>query len=131
MLTEAALKRVLATVEETRHGTRNRMALMLSYLAGLRVGEIAALTVKDVIDSEGKVREQIKLAAAITKGGHARVVFVSERLRREIERSWPIRCVSLWRSSTRTLASMERPRIAVAAGSSPSSPIPVSAPRSS
>lgn len=64
---------------------------MLSHLAGLRVGEIAALTVRDVIDSEGKVREQIRLAAAITKGGHARVVFVSERLRREIERyrkSW-------------------------------------------
>lgn len=91
VLTEAELKRVLTIVGETRHGARNRMALMLSHLAGLRVGEIAALTVRDVIDGEGKVREQIRLAAAITKGGHARVVFVSERLRREIERyrkSW-------------------------------------------
>ena len=91
VLTEAELKRVLATVGETRHGARNRMAVMLPHLAGLRVGEIAVLTIKDVIDSEGKVREQIRLAAAITKGGHARVVFVSERLRREIERyrkSW-------------------------------------------
>lgn len=91
VLTEAELKRVLATVADARHGARNRMALMLSHLAGLRVGEIAALTIRDVFDSEGKVREQIRLAAAITKGGHARVVFVSERLRREIERyrkSW-------------------------------------------
>ena len=30
----------------------------LSYLAGLRVGEIAALTVRDVIDS--KIREQLR-----------------------------------------------------------------------
>lgn len=55
-------------------------------MAGLRVGEIAALTVRDVIDSEGKVREQIRLSAAMTKGGYARVVFVSDRLRKEIER---------------------------------------------
>jgi integrase/recombinase XerD len=86
VLTDQEFKRLLAVVTQGKHSARNRIALMLSHLAGLRVGEIAALVVRDVLDSDGKVREQIRLSAEITKGGHARVVFVSEKLRREIER---------------------------------------------
>jgi integrase/recombinase XerD len=58
---------------------------MLSYLAGLRVGEIAALRWGDLLDGQGRAREQLRLSAAVTKGGHARVVFMNARLRREIE----------------------------------------------
>ncbi|WP_373622172.1 hypothetical protein [Methylobacterium sp. OAE515] len=58
---------------------------MLSYLAGLRVGEIAALRWGDLLDAQGRAREQLRLSAAVTKGGHARVVFMNARLRREIE----------------------------------------------
>lgn len=86
VLTEQEQKRLLAVVAQGRYAVRNRMAVMLSYLAGLRVGEIAALTWGDLLDSNGAVREQIRLAAEITKGGHARVVFVNDRLRKEIER---------------------------------------------
>lgn len=86
VLTDAEFKRLLAMVTQSRHAGRNQLALMLSHLAGLRVGEIASLIVRDVIDTEGKVREQLRLRAEITKGGHARVVFLNEKLRREIER---------------------------------------------
>ena len=86
VLTETEFKRLLAVVAQMKHAGRNRLALMLSHLAGLRVGEIAALTVRDVVDGDGKVREQLRLRAEITKGGHARTVFLNERLRREIER---------------------------------------------
>jgi integrase/recombinase XerD len=86
VLTDAEFKRILVVVSDGRHGARNRMALMFSHMAGLRVGEIAALVVGDVIDRDGRVREQIRLSAAITKGGHARIAFVNDRLRREIER---------------------------------------------
>ena len=85
VLTDAEFKRLLAVVAQMKHAGRNRLALMLSHLAGLRVGEIAALTVCDVIDGDGKVREQLRLRAEITKGSHARVVFLNEKLRREIE----------------------------------------------
>ncbi|MEG7382039.1 site-specific integrase, partial [Bacillus subtilis] len=44
------------------------------------------LTVRDVFDGDSFVREQIRLRAEITKGGHARVVFVNDKLRKEIER---------------------------------------------
>lgn len=86
VLTEQEQKRLLAVIAQGRHAARNRMAVMLSYLAGLRVGEIAALTWNDVLDGNGEVREQVRLSAEITKGGHARVVFVNDRLRKEIER---------------------------------------------
>ena len=86
VLTEAEFKRLLAVVAQMKHASRNRLALMLSHLAGLRVGEIATLTLRDVIDSDGKVREQLRLSAEVTKGGYARVVFLNEKLRREIER---------------------------------------------
>lgn len=86
VLTDAEFKRLLAVVAQSKHAARNRLGLMLSHLAGLRVGEIAALLVRDVIDSDGRVREQLRLSAEVTKGGHARVVFMNDKLRREIER---------------------------------------------
>lgn len=92
VLTDVEMKRLLAVVAQTKHARRNRLTLMLSHLAGLRVGEIAALTVRDVIDSDGNVREQLRLRAEITKGGDARVVFLNDKLRREVDRyrmDWP------------------------------------------
>ncbi|WP_449414900.1 tyrosine-type recombinase/integrase [Ochrobactrum teleogrylli] len=86
VLTDVEFKRLLAVIAQSRHAARNRLALMLSHMAGLRVGEIAALTLHDVFDGDGTVRAQLRLRAEITKGGHARVVFVNEKLRREIER---------------------------------------------
>lgn len=83
--TETEFRRLVAVVSQGRHGLRNRVALMLSYLAGLRVGEIAALEWGDFFDVDGKVREQLRLSAAVTKGEHARAIFLNARLRREIE----------------------------------------------
>jgi integrase len=150
VLTDAEFKRLMAVVAQMKHGPRNRLALMLSHLAGLRVGEIAALVVRDVIDSDGKVREQIRLSAEITKGGHARVVFVGEKLRREIDRyrtDWKqddppdapllsthrrrrspaIRFVNSWDRSIVSQASMGLPRIVADAGSLRGLPIRASA----
>ena len=86
VLTDAEMKRLLAVIANGRHAGRNRLAVMLSHLAGLRVGEIAALTVGDVVDREGKVRDQVRLNPAFTKGGVGRTIFVNKRLKREIAR---------------------------------------------
>ena len=87
VLTDHEQKRILAVVAQTKHAPRNRMAFILSYQAGMRVGEIAALTIGDVFEADGRtVRSQIRLSSEITKGGHARVVFVSDRLRKELDR---------------------------------------------
>ena len=83
---EVELKRLLAVVAQRKHAARDRTAVMLSFYAGMRVGEIAALTIGDVFDAEGRVRDQIRLRAEITKGGHERMVFPNERLRHELQR---------------------------------------------
>ena len=83
---DTEMKRLLAVIDTGKHASRNRAAAMLSHLAGLRVGEIASLTIGDVFDSDGNPRDQIMLKAAYTKGHEARTVFVSDKLRRELRR---------------------------------------------
>jgi len=85
-LTDAELKRLLAVIDTGKHGARNRCAVMLSFLAGLRVGEIAQLKMADVFDIDGQLRDQITLKAETTKTKEARTIFVGKRLRTELER---------------------------------------------
>ena len=66
VLTDAEMKRLLAVIANSRHAERNRLAVMLSHLAGLRVGEIAALIVGDTVNRDGKVRDQVRLNPAFT-----------------------------------------------------------------
>lgn len=83
---DTEMKRLLAVIDAGRHGPRNRCAVMMSYLAGLRVGEIAQLTIADVFTTDGEVRDQIVLKAAYTKSNETRTIFVSKRLHNELER---------------------------------------------
>ena len=84
VLTDTEIRRVFRIVETTRHAERNRLCFVLSIYSGLRVGEIAALTVADVATQNGDVRREIKLGADQTKGPKGRTVILSERVRREI-----------------------------------------------
>lgn len=86
VLTEAELKRVLAVIAQGRHHERNRLAVLISHLAGLRVGEIASLTVGDVVDREGQVRDQLRLNPENTEGHVSRTIFLNQRLQREIRK---------------------------------------------
>src|SRR5262249_4111240 len=84
VLSDNDIRRVFRIIETTRHAERNRLAFILSIYAGMRVGEIAALTVGDVINHCGEVRPEIKLGAHQTKGPKGRTVILSGRVRREI-----------------------------------------------
>jgi len=84
ILTDSDIRRVFRIIETTRHVERNRLAFVLSVYAGLRVGEIAALTVGDVATQNAEVRREIKLGAHQTKGSKGRTVILSERVRKEI-----------------------------------------------
>lgn len=84
MLTDAELKRVLAVIAQGKHAQRNRLAVLLSHYAGLRVGEIAALTWDMLLDREGRVVTNFHLLGEHTKTGEARTVQVSAKLAKEI-----------------------------------------------
>jgi integrase/recombinase XerD len=84
VLTETEIRRVFRIIATTRHAERNRVAFALSIFAGLRVGEIAKLTLGDVATQNGDVRREIKLGAHQTKGSKGRTVILSERVRKEL-----------------------------------------------
>lgn len=84
VLTERDTKRVLAHIARKPFSARNRCMLQLSWLSGMRVGEIAALRVSDVLDAEGRVRSHIQLKAAQTKGDTARTVLLNALAQSEI-----------------------------------------------
>ena len=84
VLSDADIRRVFRVIETTRYAERNRVAFMLSIYAGMRVGEIAALKMSDVVNQYGEVRSEIKLGAHQTKGSKGRTVILSGRIRREM-----------------------------------------------
>jgi len=83
-LTPRELRRVLDSIASNSHSARNRLMLLMTHWAGMRVGEVAALRIQDVRSADGSVKHEIRLDAAQTKGKHARVVFLSDRLGKEI-----------------------------------------------
>jgi integrase/recombinase XerD len=84
VLSDNDIRRVFRIIETTRHADRNRVAFVLSIYAGMRVGEIAALLISDVMNQHGEVRSEIKLSVHQTKGKNGRAVILSRRVRREI-----------------------------------------------
>jgi integrase/recombinase XerD len=83
-LNEAQLRRVLHYCRSRRHPVREQTIIMVSFYAGLRAKEIAALNVGNVFDEAGAVREQFILSAAQSKGGRTRTVYLNQRLRKAL-----------------------------------------------
>ena len=87
VLTQTEIKRLLKVVSTTKHAGRNRLIVMLSYLAGLRACEIAALRVGDVItelNDSWEVKNEVLLKSSQTKGSKAQTVVFSTQLMKEI-----------------------------------------------
>lgn len=76
------VRRALAWAGRRRHGPRNRTMILLSVKAGLRAGEIAALTWAMVTDSSGHISRMIELPGACAKYGSGRRIPLHDELRR-------------------------------------------------
>jgi integrase/recombinase XerD len=83
-LSTKELSRALAVIATSRHAARNRIAVLLSFYAGLRACEIAALKISSALDDLGNVKTEIQLSRQMTKGNRARAVVVSSRLQKEL-----------------------------------------------
>lgn len=84
-LSQQEVRRVLDYTATRKHALRNRCLVLTTFLSGMRVGEVASLRYKDVVDTEGNVRKEIRLRAEVTKTKEARIVFVNERLQKELQ----------------------------------------------
>ena len=83
-LKDKELKQLLQFIAFKKHALRNRCMLLMTHWAGMRVGEVAALQYSDVLATDGSILAEIRLAADQTKGDKARVVYVAEKLRKEL-----------------------------------------------
>jgi len=84
VLSKKELDRVMAVIAAGRNPARNRVMMLLSFWAGMRVGEIAALTIGDVVGSRGSIKDEIYLKPVQTKGDRGRTVLLGEKLRKEL-----------------------------------------------
>ena len=85
VLTPQEIRRVLDYVATRAHAERNRAIFLTMLYAMLRVKECAALRYADVLDAEGKIKTEIYLTAEQAKGQKGGTVFVSEKLRKELQ----------------------------------------------
>ena len=84
LLAEPEFKRLMAVINSLRYQTRNHTIIALSFYAGLRACEIAALHVGDVLDEAGGVKDTIYLSADQTKGSDSATVLVNTKLKRQL-----------------------------------------------
>jgi integrase/recombinase XerD len=83
-LTATELEQVLQYIAQRTYAERNRLMLLLTVGAGLRVSEVAGLTIGDVRNADGTVRSEVFLSAERVKHKHARTVFLNTRLQQEL-----------------------------------------------
>ena len=84
VLSDAELKRVHAIADSSRHAARNKLILSLSYGAGMRACEIAALRVGDLASADGSIVDAVYLSASQTKGSQRQTVYISNRVRKAV-----------------------------------------------
>lgn len=77
--TDTEFRRLMNVTKVGNNGLRNIGIVVCSYKLGLRAGEISALTVKDVYDERGNLKEECNLSAAQTKGGKPRTVYFTNQ----------------------------------------------------
>lgn len=63
----------------SRYAERDVLVLMLGHACGLRVTEISRITVADVMQASGKLRQEVSLREAVTKGCRQRSTLFSSR----------------------------------------------------
>ena len=84
LLSNAEFRRLTAVINSIRYSERNHTIVALSFYAGMRACEIAALRVCDVINSDGRVKDTIYLSAAQTKGSENTTILVNTKLQKQL-----------------------------------------------
>ena len=91
ILTSREYRKVLVYIANNRHASRNKAMLYMSHLAGLRVGEISHLTLSDVLNEDGSIKDEVYLSPDKTKGDRGRTVLLPKKLQVELHNYLTIR----------------------------------------
>lgn len=71
------------TLATSKHPVRDCAILQVSYRCGLRAMELAGLTLDDLLDEEGRIKEQVTLRKKTTKGMKGGTAFFTHAQARE------------------------------------------------
>ena len=75
---------LLAWLETRKHADRNRLIVLLSYKAGLRAKEIAALKWSMVMNADGDIGDHIHLTNEASKGKSGRIIALNKELKKQL-----------------------------------------------
>jgi integrase/recombinase XerD len=81
--TQSELDQVLRFISTKKYALRDRAMILTSFWSGMRVGEIANLRMRDVLNDDGSLKNEVRLSAAQTKGDKGRLVFIPNKLKDE------------------------------------------------
>lgn len=83
-LNEKELNALFRYVATRKYAARDQAMLACTYFGGMRIGEVAALKIKDVLANDGLIKQEINLTAEQTKGKYGRTVVLADKLRKEL-----------------------------------------------
>jgi len=61
----------------TRHAARDQAIYLMTMRAGLRISEVAGLTMDDLLNADGSIKQVVVLRRKITKGAKTRTAYFS------------------------------------------------------
>lgn len=80
ILNDEELEQLLEFVKTTKNPIRNRTIFLLTFFAGMTIGEIASLKINDVVNNSGTI-----LAETVVKDSNStRTVLFSEKMQKEL-----------------------------------------------
>ena len=79
VLNEAEFKRLLIIAKDSSFSIRNTAIIFCSFGLGLRAKEIASLKIRDVVDAQFNVLDEVNLTRNMTKGDKQRHVYVTHK----------------------------------------------------
>ena len=85
-LTPSEYEQLFAYVAQRKYALRNKLILLTGFKTGMRVSEIAQLTLGMILNADGKVKGEIRLTGAMTKGGFPRTVYLPTTLQEELQK---------------------------------------------
>jgi integrase/recombinase XerD len=88
VLSEQQHKEMLQFLGKGRHPVRNKAIYLLGFRAGLRVGSIAGLTLKDVLSEDGSIKPRVVARRAIMKGSKTSTFFFNHPELMEALAAW-------------------------------------------
>jgi integrase len=88
ILTPREISQVLDVVAKKQYPKRNKVIVLLSFKAGLRVKEIASITWSMVTNASGQISDCIQMPDSATKGKSGRTIPLNAELKQALVELW-------------------------------------------